>query len=382
MNQSESYQVFRALCRRLHENVSRQSPDLADDILSLPASNYDDPEQFQREIDRIFLQVPLLVALSCDIPAPGDFHSINLAGRPLLIVRGDDQKARVFFNICRHRGAALTDQACGHARLFVCPYHAWSYDRNGKLRGISDAQVFGKASIDGLIELPSDENAGVIFCTLTPGQNFDLGSWLGDMLPALESLRLADMFPYRKTSTLASPNWKLAADGYLDGYHLGYLHRNNIGLKSITNRNTYDIFGPHVRVGFANKGIHQIKEKPEADWNLSECMSLVHYIFPNVSISGGHHDTIQLSRLFPGPSVNESTTIQHQYFRQPVEGRMVEAAEEKRILYEQVVRDEDCKTVFEISDALPAMADMPIIFGRNESGNQALHKVIRAMTEE
>ena len=63
---------------------------------------------------------------------------------------------------------------------------------------------------------------------------------------------------------------------------------------------------------------------------LPDYMSLVHFVFPNVSISGGHGDTLMLSRLFPGPTVRESTTVQHQYFRVPVEGEMVEKAEEKR----------------------------------------------------
>jgi len=76
-------------------------------------------------------------------------------------------------------------------------------------------------------------------------------------------------------------------------------------------------------------------------------MSLVHYIFPNVSISGGHGDTLMLSKLLPGPTVDRSTTAQFQYHREPVEG---------------------------------AIADGDVLFGRNESGNQHIHDTIRAMT--
>ena len=56
----------------------------------------------------------------------------------------------------------------------------------------------------------------------------------------------------------------LTADGYVDGYHIGYLHSSTIGEKAITNRNTYDFFGPHVRIGFANKPIKAIRDLPEA----------------------------------------------------------------------------------------------------------------------
>ena len=381
MDLSTARQLFLSICERLHTNVHNKTSDQTTSVRELPADSYRDPDRFERELQLIFKEVPLLVALTCDIPAAGDYMTMNMAGYPLLIVRGDDGRARVFLNICRHRGAALTSEAHGNKQLFVCPYHAWSYDRQGLLKGISDEKTFGAVDVESLIELPSDEAVGAIFCSLNPAKSFTAEAWLNDdMFASLAALRLEEMHPYRKTTTLESPNWKLAADGYLDGYHIGYLHRNTIGRKSITNRNTYDLFGPHMRIGFASKGIHQIKTVPLEDINLPECMGLVHYIFPNVSISGGHGDTIQLSRLFPGPAVDQSTTLQHQYFRTPVEGEMLEAAEEKRLIYEEVVRDEDCETIFTISDALDAMADHSVIFGKNEPANQHLHNTIEDMT--
>ena len=376
MSTTTARQLFLDLCHRLRENVRAGHPDQAEGVLELPASVYRDPRRFEQELEQIFRRVPLLVALTCDIPNPGDYVTHTIVGRPLLIVRGDDGVARVFLNICRHRGAALTTDPCGSNRTFVCPYHAWSYDLRGALKGIADRRAFGEAEVDGLIELPADETVGVIFTSLDRSNRFSAEEWLGGMADSLAALRLEEMHPYLKTSTLDSPNWKLAADGYLDGYHLGFLHRDTIGRKSITNRNTYDFFGPHVRVGFANKGINSIDSVPVEELNLHECMSLVHYIFPNVSISGGHSDTIQLSRLFPGPAVHQSTTLQHQYFRQPVVGEMAEAAEAKRAVYEQVVREEDCDTIFTISAALDAMDDIPVVFGRNEAGNQHLHRTI------
>ena len=380
MDASTARDTFLQICRRLHDNVRSGRPDQADAVVQLPADTYRDPSIYNQEIEQIFKKVPLLVALSCDIRNPGDYITLNIVGHPLLVVRGDDGVVRTFLNICRHRGARLTDECFGNRNRFLCPYHAWSYDRQGKLKGIADGRAFGETDIDSLIELPSDETAGAVFACLDRGNRFSAREWLGGMAESLESLRLEDMHPYRKTSTLESPNWKLAADGYLDGYHLGYLHRNTIGTKSITNRNTYDFFGPHIRIGFANKGITGFEETPPDEVDIPASMSLVQYIFPNVSISGGHHDTIQLSRLFPGDAVNESTTLQHQYFRKPVEGEMLEAAEAKRVVYEQVVRDEDCDTIFTISDALDAMDDIPIVFGLNEPGNQHFHQVVAEMT--
>jgi phenylpropionate dioxygenase-like ring-hydroxylating dioxygenase large terminal subunit len=370
------------IVRRLQANVASGLPDQADQPMKVPARSYSDAETFQREIDEIFLKVPLLVALTCDIPEPGDFMSLTIANRPILVLRGDDGVARTFLNVCRHRGARVTDEACGNGRRFTCPYHAWVYDRGGQLVGVPGKETFGEIGATGLIELPTQERVGTIFAVLDPDGEIDARAWLGDMADSLAALRLEAMYPYRTITHLDSPNWKLAADGYLDGYHIGYLHRNTIGTKSVTNRNTYDLFGPHVRIGFATKRTAVADEQPVSDWNLPDYMSLVHYVFPNVSMSGGHGDTLQLSRLFPGPTVDQSLTAQHQYFRQPVVGDMVEVAEAKRLVYEAVVRDEDCATIFGISAALPALGDGHVLFGRNEPGNQHLHQVIADLTRQ
>ncbi len=372
--------LLKSICERLLVNVRRRLPDMAATTMTVPALAYRDPEQWQREIDSIFLRMPLLVALSCDVRQPGDYRALQIAGRPIVVVRGDDGCVRVFLNVCRHRGARLTGPECGNVRRFICPYHAWTYDRAGRLAGITESESFGKSGVDGLIELPSEERAGMVFACLSVDARLDLTGWLGDMLPSLEALELDRLYPYHPTTSLRSPNWKIAADGYLDGYHIGYLHKDSIGRKAITNRNTYDLYGPHVRIGFANRRIEETQSLPEENWVLAEYMSLVHFVFPNISISGGQGDALMLSRLFPGPTVDQSTTVQHQYFREPVVGESRSMAEARRLNYEQVVRDEDYATTFGISAALPSMDTSPVLFGRNEPGNQNLHRHIADMT--
>jgi phenylpropionate dioxygenase-like ring-hydroxylating dioxygenase large terminal subunit len=375
-----SNRVLHDLVRRLHANVRDGTPELADSVLKVPASSYLDAEQWEREIREIFLKKPMLVALSCDIPEPGDYMSFSLAGRPILTVRGDDGRARTFLNICRHRAAQVATDFCGNARRFTCPYHAWSYDRQGRLAGVPGRAQFGEIEAEGLTELPSDERAGAIFAVLTQGAELDLDAWLDGMADALAALRLDTLHPYRKVSVLQSPNWKLTADGYLDGYHLPYLHKDSIGGKIISNGHAYDLFGPHVRLSMATRRIEEIDSVAEADWYLPDYLSVVHFVFPNVSISAAHGHTAMLSRLLPGPTVGESTTIQHQYFRQPLDEEGLRSAEEKRLAYEKVVREEDYATVFSIGASLEALGEGPILYGRNELGNQHLHRMVQAMT--
>jgi phenylpropionate dioxygenase-like ring-hydroxylating dioxygenase large terminal subunit len=372
---------FHALARRLLQNVDDDRGDQVADMLEIPASHYRDPDRYQREVDHIFLRSPLMVALSCDVSGPGEFSALTIAGRPILVVRGEDGNARVFLNVCRHRGAKVTPDCFGSARRFTCPYHFWVYDSAGTLVGNTARDAFAGLDINGLIELPCAERSGAIFAVLTPGETFNVDQWLGGMVDSLALLDLGGLHRHRDGLTTTSGNWKATADGYVDGYHLGYLHRNSIGARSITNRNTYDLFGPHVRLGFANKPIVSMRHTPDEDWNLREAISLVHYVFPNVSISGLPGHGLMVSRILPGPTVDTCQVEQFQYFREPMltEAQITEA-DAKRELYFAVTRDEDFATVQEVTAAAAAIGNDVFRFGRNEVGNQNVHRWIEALS--
>jgi phenylpropionate dioxygenase-like ring-hydroxylating dioxygenase large terminal subunit len=363
------------LGKRVLANVDADRGDFTDDMLRVPVADYLDPQRFQREVDVAFRRNPMMVALTCDIPNPGDHTTLDIAERPILVVRGEDGKARTFLNACRHRGSAVVSDAFGCKRRMTCPYHSWVYDTAGKLVGVPGREAFDGLEVDGLVEYPTAERAGAVFAVLTEDAPLDIDSWLGDMASALEMLQLDKMYRYDVETKLPSGNWKATADGYLDGYHLGFLHRNTIGAKSITNRNTFDLFGPHVRIGFANKPILELRDTPVEEWDMYSAFSLVHYVFPNISISGHPGNSLMVSRLFPGPAVEECTVIQYQYFREPLEtDQAIADAEAKRQKYADVTLLEDFTTVVRIGQRMPALAGDVFRFGRNEVGNQNLHR--------
>jgi phenylpropionate dioxygenase-like ring-hydroxylating dioxygenase large terminal subunit len=373
------------LGKRVLANVDADRGDYTDGMLAVPVEQYRDRMLFEREVEAAFRRSPIMVALSVDIPSAGDFTTLDIVDRPIVVVRGEDGTARTFLNACRHRGSAVVSDCFGHGRRLTCPYHSWVYDTQGKLVGITGREAFDGLDVDGLVEYPTAERHGAVFATLTVGAEMDIDAWLGDMASALEILQLEKLHRHDVETKLPSGNWKATADGYLDGYHLGYLHRNSIGAKSITNRNTYDLFGPHVRIGFANKPILEQREIPVEDWDMYGAFSLVHYIFPNISISGHPTAGLMVSRLFPGPGVGECTVIQYQYFREPlVDDEALAAAEAKRQRYADVTYDEDFVTVMRISRRVPALADANDVFrfGRNEMGNQNLHRWLAKLVGE
>jgi phenylpropionate dioxygenase-like ring-hydroxylating dioxygenase large terminal subunit len=363
------------MAKRLLVNVDAEHVDLVDSVMEVPVTDFIDPVRYAAEVDAVFRRSPLLVALSCDVPNVGDYYALDIADRPLVVMRGEDGIARTFLNVCRHRGAKVATECFGHARRLTCPYHSWVYDTQGTLVGNTAKEAFAGVDVTGLIELNTAERSGAIFAVLTPGVAFDVDDWLGDMGPALALLGLDTLYRHRDGLSCESGSWKATADGYLDGYHLGFLHRNTIGAKSITNRNTYDIFGPHVRIGFANKPLVAMREQPPEEWPLRDAMSLVHFVFPNISISGLPHSGLMLSRIFPGTTPSRCTVEQFQYFREPMSTpEQIADADAKRELYFAVTRGEDFATVLQITDAFASIADDVIRYGRNEMGNQNLHR--------
>jgi phenylpropionate dioxygenase-like ring-hydroxylating dioxygenase large terminal subunit len=373
------------LGKRVLANVDADRGDYADAMLTVPAEQYRDPALFAREVEAAFRRSPLMVALSVDIPEAGDYTTLEIADRPIIVLRGEDGVARTFLNACRHRGSAVVTECFGHGRRLTCPYHSWVYDTAGKLVGVPGREAFAELDVDGLVEYPTAERAGAVFAVLTTGAPLDIDGWLGDMASALEILQLDKLYRYDVETKLPSGNWKATADGYLDGYHIGYLHRKSIGAKSITNRNTYDLYGPHVRIGFANKPILEQRDTPVEEWDMYGAFSLVHYLFPNISVSGHPTTGLMVSRIFPGPTVDECTVVQYQYFREPIsDDEAVAEAEAKRQKYADVTYQEDFLTVLGIGRRVAALAEAGDVFrfGRNEMGNQNLHAWLARLVAE
>ncbi|MBF6570095.1 MAG: Rieske 2Fe-2S domain-containing protein [Candidatus Binataceae bacterium] len=108
-------------------------------------SVHTDPAILALESERIFDRSWLYVGHESEIPNPGDFHTREVGGRPLLFCRDSDGKPRVLFNTCTHRGAQVCRERSGNARSFQCFYHAWTFNTRGELIGVPDAGGYGEA---------------------------------------------------------------------------------------------------------------------------------------------------------------------------------------------------------------------------------------------
>ena len=95
---------------------------------------YSDPEIFRRDIDRVHLRHWLCVGHVSRIPKKGDWFRFDVAEESVILVRGRDDEVRALVNVCRHRGSRVCYEESGNTRMLVCPYHAWTYDLDGRLR--------------------------------------------------------------------------------------------------------------------------------------------------------------------------------------------------------------------------------------------------------
>jgi phenylpropionate dioxygenase-like ring-hydroxylating dioxygenase large terminal subunit len=368
---------------RLLTHLDEDTTDSLDSAHTVRVDDYLDPQRWEREVDVLFRRGPIVSALSAHLPQPGSYRSIEIVGVPVLTVRQHDGSVKAFINACRHRGSLVVDHGCDRTRRFTCPYHAWSYDTAGTLVGISGRNKFGDIDTDtrGLTELPCEERSGLVFAVLDPAASLDLDAWLGGYDTALDSLGLAGM-ELLDERELIGPNWKIAFDGYVDGYHLDILHKDTLGVDVMGNVMSWDAWGPHQRVAFARRVTPELREIPVDEWQPAKYVGFVHTVFPHVSVAGNGGRGAMVSQLIPGPTSDRSRTIQSHVIAADATDEERKATLERADFLEWVVNEEDYKTGLGIQSALASGANRDFVFGRNEPGNQTFHRWVDRLLED
>jgi choline monooxygenase len=204
---------------------------------TIPAAWYTDERFAQLERERVFDSNWIAVGRIDQVLSAGQFFTIELAGEPLIVVRGSDGQLRAFFNVCRHHAAAVMTEACGVAQHLRCPYHGWTYGLDGSLKGAPEfAGVcnFNRTE-NGLVPVRVASWESFVFVNLASNAP-SLEDYLGDLRSRIDVSSLR--FFARKSYTLAC-NWKVYVDNYLDGgYHVPHLHPS---LNSVLDYTEYTI---------------------------------------------------------------------------------------------------------------------------------------------
>jgi len=371
------------LVERVMTHYRANTTHEADGQWTEPVANYLDADRWQREVDAVHRSVPLPLAMSCELPGPNTYKAIDVLGIPVLITRDRQGAVHAMINACRHRGAKLLEPGCGVSKRLTCPYHSWSYDLAGELRGVYAEKTFGDVPREGrsLVGLPAGERAGIVFVSLDPAAEPDLDAWLGDLQPLLEGLRLAECHHYA-SSELTSPNWKVTLDGYLETYHFASLHPKTVFETNLSNMMAHDTWGPHQRIAPALRPIAQAVELPPDKRDPGDCVGPIYWLFPGLAIAGGWRQKIAVSLVLPR-TATESVTQQIILLRDPaVTEEERQAADRFGEWFHEVVRDEDYATTYGVQQGLKALDGTDFVFGRNEPGPQHFHRTIHQHLED
>ncbi len=195
----------------------------------LPLGRYTDPAFFELEREHVFKRAWLYAGHDSELAGPGAYKLCDIAGAPVLLVRGDDGVVRAFFNSCRHRGAPVVRGTCGTARMLVCQYHSWTYDLEGRLARVPDERDFVDLDLSerGLPPVRCESFGGWWFVNLDP----DAGPLLDFLDPIPKLLEEVARSPVRVIDTKSVEigcNWKVLAEGFLEVYHARTVHPTTV----------------------------------------------------------------------------------------------------------------------------------------------------------
>jgi len=185
-----------------------------------------DPQILELEKERVFGRCWIYAGHESEIPNPGNFCARNVAGRPVILVRGSDQQVRVLLNTCRHRGALVCRERAGNTKTFQCPYHAWTYNNRGELVGVPGEDAYSPAFDRQQFALATpprmESYRGFLFISFDPA--IEPGRLPGgrhrvylDLASDQSAVGMEIVGGTQAYSMRA--NWKLLVENSIDGYH-------------------------------------------------------------------------------------------------------------------------------------------------------------------
>jgi len=207
---------------------------------TIPAAWYTDPRVAHLELQSVFARNWQAVGRLAQLEKPGDYITASVANEPIVVVRGRDGKLRAFYNVCRHHAMTVMNEPCGHAEHMRCPYHGWTYNLEGELRGMTEfegVKNFERAD-NGLVPVRVEPWENFVFVNLDPSAP-SLHDFLGSLVKLVKPLGFGQLKFVERRSYIQNCNWKVYVDNFLDGgYHVPHMHK---GLNSVLDYTNYTI---------------------------------------------------------------------------------------------------------------------------------------------
>ncbi len=297
----------------IKRSLERTTPRAEGPDSTVDVALYTDAERFERELDARHRRSLNVVAHASELPAPGDFLTRDVVGAPAIVVRDDEGRARAFLNVCRHRGATVELREKGHCKRFVCPYHAWTYGRDGALASVRHREGFPslKQADAGLVELACEEAGGFVWVCPDPTQRPTLDAELVSLLAEIDGLGPKSPRLFARTTRLWKANWKLLVEGGLESYHFKIAHRATVGPLFGDTTSQHARVGASFRLLLPRRTLSSLAERPEAEWKITEHANVLYMMHPNVSVlvQDGHYALLTMDPVSPGETRISVATV-------------------------------------------------------------------------
>jgi phenylpropionate dioxygenase-like ring-hydroxylating dioxygenase large terminal subunit len=339
-----------------------------------PSSWYTDSSVFELEQPTVFSHTWQFIGRTEQVRDPGQYICCEIAGAPILVVKGNDNVPRGFFNVCRHHAAAIMTKPEGKEGNLRCPYHGWTYDLTGAL--IHTPEFGGVANFDrnanGLAPVQVAEWEGWLFVKLDAGGP-TLKDYLGnDLLKQFEPLKLERLNWFERRHYTLNCNWKVFVDNYLDGgYHVPHIHS---GLSSVLDNSKYKI---ETGTRFCLQSSPIASEKGEAQTAAVRQGTRANYfwIYPNfmINIYAGVIDTNLVI-----PRGVDRTEVIFDYYFADISDREKEKNLASIALSEQI-QAEDAAICESVQRGLASRSYLAgRLSVRREAGEHLFHKLLYA----
>ena len=359
------------------------------DGMSLPGWLYFDPEFLEAEKRAFLRAAPQVVCHESEIAEPGEWRKLDYLGESIIVIRGDDGEVRAFANVCRHRGSRLVDGEAGCAKVLTCPYHAWSYSRDGKLAGVPHRSEYPGLKTEelGLIPIAMECWRGFLFVTLEPGAppvHEMMAPYEDEVAPyRFEDLRVMGRVTLRPRQL----NWKTVADNYSDHLHIPVGHA---GLSRLFERNYRIEAQAHV-----DRMEGDLVEKPSTNamerayqrflppvehLPPSHQRKWLYYkLFPNVAFDI-YPDQVDFMQFLPVSATE--TVIREIGYALPDDRREMKAARYLNWMINRRVNAEDTELITRVQLGMQSASYRPGPLGKSEVCLRSFSKKLRQLIPE
>lgn len=278
---------------------------------TLSAGYYHDREIYEREMQQLFFRNWNYACHISQVKEPGSYVTTMVGDQNIVVIRDREGVLRAFYNVCSHRAHELLS-GCGTAKIVTCPYHAWSYHLDGRLR-----TAVGSRKVDGfdaeefaLKRVQAEEYAGFVFVNLDleakplHEQAGNLGDSIREFCPEVQNLKLAKRITYD-----IQANWKNVVDNYLECYHCSVAHPAFVDLVEVKEyrTKTYDVYSSHISPpGRSDNAAYALPEGEEGNF-------AGFWLWPNVTFNS-FPGSPNISALHIMPTGPETTREHFDFF--------------------------------------------------------------------